>query len=84
MSRNLYILAAALIGFSLLSLAVSWTHASHEPGLPGEAQMWRAMALILFLVGALSCLSGVVINMFEQASRHHDDRVSQRRRRPPQ
>ena len=83
MSRNLYILSAALVLFALASFGMSWTHASNEPGLPGEAQMWRTMALILFLLGALSCFIGTVTNMFEQASRRHEEREWREGRRPP-
>jgi uncharacterized membrane protein len=81
MSRNLYILAAALALFALASFGMSLTHGSHEPDLPGEAQMWRSMALILFLIGALSCFAGVVTNMFEQASRRHEEREWRERNR---
>ena len=83
MSRNLYILAAALVVFSLVSFGMSWTYGTHEPDLPGEVQMWRTMALILFLMGALSCFIGVVTNMFEQASRRHEDREWREDKRPP-
>lgn len=74
MSRNLYILSAALVLFALVSFGMSWTHASNQPGLPGEAQMWRTIALILFLLGSISCFIGTVTNMFEQASRRHEER----------
>ena len=83
MSRNLYILSAALIVFALASFGMSWTHGANEPGLPGEAQMWRTMALILFLLGALSCFIGTVTNMFEQASRRHEEREWREGKRPP-
>jgi len=84
MSRNLYILSAALVVFSLVSFGMSWTHASNEPGLPGEAQMWRTMALLLFLLGTVSCLIGTITHMFEQASRRHEERELREGRRPPQ
>ncbi|HET9087092.1 MAG TPA: hypothetical protein VFN53_06200 [Acidobacteriaceae bacterium] len=83
MSRNLYILAAALLLFAALSFGMSWTHGSNEPGLPGEAQMWRSMALVLFLLGTLSCLIGTLTNLFEQASRRHDLRRSREGDHPP-
>ncbi|MDR5728859.1 MAG: hypothetical protein RB191_15670, partial [Terriglobia bacterium] len=81
MSRNLYILSAALIIFALASFGMSWTHGSNEPGLPGEAQMWRMMALALFLLGALSCLFGTLTNLFEQASRRHEERERRQNKR---
>ncbi|MGC1781319.1 MAG: hypothetical protein WA708_02255 [Acidobacteriaceae bacterium] len=74
MSRNLYILAGALLLLAAVSLGMSWTPASHQPGFPGEAQMWRTMALILFLLGALSCCAGTVTNLYEQASRRYEER----------
>ncbi|MGO8718085.1 MAG: hypothetical protein ACLQMO_02560 [Acidobacteriaceae bacterium] len=74
MSRNLYILSAVLIVFALASFGMSWTHFSNEPGLPGVAQMWRMMALGLFVLGALSCLFGTITNLFEQASRRFEER----------
>jgi hypothetical protein len=74
MSRNLYILAAALLLLAAISLGMSWTPAAHQPGLPGEEQMWRTMALILFLLGALSCCAGTVTNLYEQASRRFEER----------
>ncbi len=74
MSRNLYLLSAALLVFALASFGMSWTHSANEPGLPGEAQMWRMMALALFVLGALSCFFGTLTNLFEQASRRHEER----------
>lgn len=74
MSRNLYILSAALIVFALASFGMSWTHGSNEPGLPGVAQMWRTMALGLFVLGALACLIGTLTSLFEQVSRRHEER----------
>jgi len=80
MSRNLYLLSAALIIFALASFGMSWTHFSNEPGLPGVAQMWRMIALTLFVLGALACLSGTVANLFEQASRRYDERERRQRK----
>ncbi len=78
MSRNLYILATALFFLAAASFAMSWILGSHQPDLPSETQMWRTMALGLFLLGAISCLIGTVTNMFEQASRRHDERERRR------
>jgi hypothetical protein len=80
MSRNLYILTAALLVLAAASLAMSWTPGAHQAGLPGEAILWRTMALILFLLGAISCLTGTVTNLFEQASRRHEEREARKRR----
>ena len=81
MSRNLYILAAALLLLAAASFGMSLTPGAHLPGLPGEAVMWRTMALILFMLGAISCLIGTVTNLFEQASRRHEERELRKRRR---
>ncbi|MGB6303059.1 MAG: hypothetical protein WBF45_04855 [Acidobacteriaceae bacterium] len=82
MSRNLYLLSVALIVFALASFGMSWTQASNQPGLPGVAQMWRMIALALFVLGALACLSGTVTNLFEQASRRHEERERRQRKQP--
>lgn len=82
MSRNLYLLSAALLVFAMASFVMSWTHGANEPGLPGEAQMWRMMALALFVLGMLACLSGTVTNLFEQASRRHDERERREHKQP--
>jgi hypothetical protein len=82
MSRNLYLLSAALIVFALASFGMSWTQASNQPGLPGVAQMWRVIALGLFVVGVGACLSGTVTNLFEQASRRHEERERRQRKQP--
>lgn len=74
MSRNLYLLSAALLVFALASFGMSWTHFSNQPGLPGVAQMWRMIALALFVLGAVACLSGTMTNLFEQVSRRQQER----------
>jgi hypothetical protein len=74
MSRNLYILSGALLIFAVASFGMSWLPISNEPGLPGVAQMWRMMALVLFVLGVFSCLFGTITNLFEQASRRHEER----------
>ena len=81
MSRNLYILAAVLLVLAIACFGMSWTPGSHQPGLPGEAIMWRTMALTLFLLGTLSCLGGTITNLFEQASRRHEERERRKNNR---
>lgn len=78
MSRNLYILAAVLLALAAICFIMSLTPGSHQVAMPGIAQMWRMMALILFLLGSLSCCAGTVTNLYEQASRRHDERERQR------
>jgi hypothetical protein len=62
---------------------MSWVHISNQVELPGVAQMWRTMALTLFLLGTLSCLSATVTGLFEQVSRRHEERERRRNKRPP-
>jgi hypothetical protein len=81
MGRNLYILAAALIGFALISCVVSYTNIAHQPGSPGDAALWRTMGLGLLLVGLLVALAGVLSSLFEQAERRSEEARRARRRR---
>jgi hypothetical protein len=78
MSRNLYILAAALLVLAAACFGMSWSALAHQPALPGEEQMWRMMSLVLLLLGSASCLVGTLTNMFEQASRRHEERERRR------
>lgn len=82
MSRNFYILAAALGFFALLSGAMTLVPSSFQPGLPANGSLWRTVALIM-LLSALACaLIGVLSNLFEQVDRRSEmQRVDARRRR---
>jgi len=82
MSRNLYIMAAVLLVLAGASFGMSWISGAHQTALPGETMMWRMMALILFLLGAISCLSGTITNLFEQASHRHAEQQARKRRGP--
>lgn len=79
MSRNLYILSAVLLVLAAICFVMSLTAGAHRVATPGIAQMWRMIALILFVLGASSCCAGTVTNLYEQASRRHDERERQRR-----
>ena len=82
MSRNLYILAATLGFFALLSAGMSLVPATFQPGLPANASMWRTIALILLLAGLASALIGVMTNLFEQVDRRSEEaRLAARRKR---
>lgn len=89
MSRNFYILAGAFLLFSLISLGMSlgllWTHGAVQGTLPGDAPAWRILALFFFFGSALVCMIGTITNMFEQASRRHQERERQenKRNQPP-
>ena len=54
MGRNLYILAASLALFGLLSCGIAFTNIAHQPGSPGDASLWRTMGLVLFVVSLIA------------------------------
>ncbi|HEX3569693.1 MAG TPA: hypothetical protein VHU44_02610 [Acidobacteriaceae bacterium] len=80
MGRNLYILAASLALFGLISCGVAFTNIAHQPGSPGDASLWRTMGLVFFVVALLVALAGILSSLFEQAERRADTRRAQRRR----
>ncbi len=69
LSRNLFILAATLIFFSILSYVIAFTGLAHEPGAPTEDSLWRTIGAVLLLLGLVTSLMGVLQRMFEQADR---------------
>ena len=73
MGRNLYILAASLLVFALISCGVACTNIAQQPGSPGDASLWRTMGLVLLLIALLVALAGVLISLFAQAERRTDD-----------
>jgi membrane-bound ClpP family serine protease len=82
MSRNFYILAAALGFFALLSGAMSLVPSAFQPGLPANASLWRTVAMFLLLFGLASALIGVFSHLFEQVDRRSEQtRLAQRRER---
>ena len=82
MSRNFYILAAALLFFGLLSAGMMLIPSSFQPGLPANASLWRTVALLMLLAALASALIGVMSNLFEQVDRRsEEERRSARRRR---
>ena len=82
MSRNFYILAAALLFFGLLSAGMMLIPSSFQPGLPANGSLWRTVALLMLLAALASALIGVMSNLFEQVDRRsEEERRSARRRR---
>jgi hypothetical protein len=79
MGRNLYILAATLAAFGLLSCGVAFTNIAQQPGSPGDASLWRTMGLVLFVVALVVALAGILSSLFEQAERRAEE--SRRRSR---
>jgi hypothetical protein len=82
MSRNFYILAAALAFFALLSAGMTLIPSSFQPGLPANGSLWRTVALLMLLASLAFALIGVLSNLFEQVDRRSEEqRQSARRRR---
>jgi hypothetical protein len=73
MGRNLYILAATLTLFSLVSCGLAYTNIAEQPGSPGDAALWRMMGLVLFVVALVVALAGMLSALFEQAERRSDE-----------
>jgi fatty acid desaturase len=73
MSRNFYILAATLAFFALVSAGMSLVPSSFQPGLPANASLWRAVALVLLLFGLAAALVGVMSHLFEQVDRRSEE-----------
>ena len=73
MSRNLYILAATLLLFALISAAISLVPSSLQPGLPANASLWRTGSLFLLLAGLAAALVGVLSHLFEQVDRRSEE-----------
>ena len=69
MSRNLFILAASLTLFALVSCGIAYTNIAQQPGSPGDASLWRTMGLVLFLIALVVALAGILSSLFAQAER---------------
>ena len=81
MGRNLYILAATLLLFALISCGVAYTNIAQQPGSPGDAALWRTMGLVLLLIALVVSLAGIVSSLFEQAERRAEEDRRRRRQR---
>jgi hypothetical protein len=82
MGRNLYILAATLFLFALVSCGVSYTNIAQQPGSPGDTSLWRTMGLGLLVISLLVTLGGIFSSLFEQAERRAEE--ARRAKRKPQ
>ena len=80
MGRNLYILAATLVLFSLVSCGLAYTNIAQQPGSPGDVSLWRTMGLALFVVGLIVALAGILSSLFEQAERRAETARTNRRK----
>ena len=84
MARNLYILAATLLLFALISCGMTLLSPALQPSFPANASLWKTIALFLTLVGLIVALLGVMTAMFEQVDRRAEERrLRERARRRP-
>lgn len=81
MGRNLYILAATLALFALVSCGLAYTNVAQQPGSPGDASLWRTTGLGLFVLALLIALAGILSSLFEQAERRAEDARRRSRQR---
>ncbi len=75
MSRNLYILAATLLLFSLVSCGMMFTENAMQPGLPGNGSLWKTSGLFLLLGAVIAAFTGVMTALFEQVERRNEARL---------
>jgi F0F1-type ATP synthase membrane subunit c/vacuolar-type H+-ATPase subunit K len=80
MGRNLYILAASLAVFGLISCGIAYTNIAQQPGSPGDESLWRTMGWVLFLLALVVALAGVLSALYEQAERRSEESRATRRR----
>ncbi len=81
MGRNLYILAATLGLFGILSIVVAYTNIAHQPDSPGDVSLWRTMGLGLIVLALVVALGGIMSALFEQAEQRHEEQRRQQRLR---
>lgn len=81
MGRNLYILAATLTLFSIVSCGLAYTNIAQQPGSPGDAALWRTTGLGLFVLALLVALAGILSSLFEQAERRTEEARRRSRKR---
>ncbi|MGB8539858.1 MAG: hypothetical protein WCD57_25765 [Acidobacteriaceae bacterium] len=75
MSRNLYLMAASLLLFSLVSCAMSLVPNRLQPGLPANGSLWKMIGLAFLLAALLTGLAGILTAMFEQVERRSEERM---------
>lgn len=73
MGRNLYILAATLGLFALVSCGLSITNVAQQPGSPGDSSLWRTTGVGLLVLALAVALGGIFSSLFEQAERRAEE-----------
>ena len=74
MSRNLYILAASLFAFAVISFAMTFSGSSSQMGLPANGSLWKMIGFVLLLGSLVAALAGVMRALFEQVERRNYQR----------
>ena len=80
-ARNLYVLAASLGFFAVVSFVLAFTGVMQAPGAPSQASLWRTIGILLVVGALIACLLGVLQQMFEQAERRDMERRQAERER---
>jgi hypothetical protein len=75
MSRNLYLFAASLLLFSLISCGMSFVPNKLQPGLPANGSLWKMIGLAFMVASLLTGLAGMLTAMFEQVERRSEERM---------
>ena len=82
MGRNLYILAATLALFAMVSCGLAYTNVAQQPGSPGDVSLWRTTGLGLLVLALVIALAGMLSALFEQAERRaEENRLREREQR---
>ncbi len=82
MGRNLFILAATLGLFALVSCGLSFSNVAQQPGSPGDTSLWRTTGIGLMVIALLVALGAVLSSLFEQAERRAEQaRIKDRENR---
>jgi ABC-type transport system involved in multi-copper enzyme maturation permease subunit len=74
MSRNLYILGATLLLFSVISFGMTFSSGPYQIGMPGNGSLWKTIALFLLMGSLFSVFAGVMTHMYEQVERRARER----------
>jgi hypothetical protein len=74
-SRNLYLLAATFLLFSLVSCGMSTLPNPLQPNLPVNGSLWKMIGLGFLLASLLTTLAGILTAMFEQVERRSQERM---------
>ena len=74
MSRFLYITAAALLLFSAVAFAMTFSVSSYQPDLPAGGSLWKTTSLFLLLGALIAAFFGILTRMFEQVGRRNEER----------